>query len=198
MTLSDQEQIATLWMEFLAGNELAFSRLYLLFFDDLLMYGRRVGGDDLMVEDAIQDLFVKLFQKRIVLEDNMKLRPFLFRSLKNQIYNQLLRDARLTSFDDSDLPFNLEYTIDDQVFTNQEQQLSDEVHRFMIGLSSRQREIIYLRFVHEMTFEEISEIMEINVQSARNLLSRSMEKIRKEASMVSFFYFCSICLCACK
>lgn len=187
--LSDQEQITSLWMEFLAGDELAFSRLYLLFFDDLLMYGRRVGGDDLIVEDAIQDLFIKLYQKKIALEDNKKLRPFLFRSLKNLIYTQLLRDAKLTSFDDYECPFNLEYTIDDQVFTNQEQQLSDEVHRFMRGLSNRQREIIYLRFVHEMSFEEISVIMDIHVQSARNLLARSMDKIRKEASMVSLLCF---------
>ncbi len=189
MALSDQEQITSLWMEFLAGDELAFSRLYLLFFDDLLMYGRRVGGDDLIVEDAIQDLFIKLYQKKIALEDNKKLRPFLFRSLKNLIYTQLLRDAKLTSFDDYECPFNLEYTIDDQVFTNQEQQLSDEVHRFMRGLSNRQREIIYLRFVHEMSFEEISVIMDIHVQSARNLLARSMDKIRKEASMVSLLCF---------
>lgn len=189
MVLSDQEQITSLWMEFLAGDELAFSRLYLLFFDDLLMYGRRVGGDDLIVEDAIQDLFIKLYQKKIALEDNKKLRPFLFRSLKNLIYTQLLRDAKLTSFDDYECPFNLEYTIDDQVFTNQEQQLSDEVHRFMRGLSNRQREIIYLRFVHEMSFEEISVIMNIHVQSARNLLARSMDKIRKEASMISLLCF---------
>lgn len=189
MALSDQEQITSLWMEFLAGDELAFSRLYLLFFDDLLMYGRRVGGDDLIVEDAIQDLFIKLYQKKIALKDNKKLRPFLFRSLKNLIYNQLLRDAKLTSFDDYECPFNLEYTIDDQVFTNQKQQLSDEVHRFMRGLSNRQREIIYLRFVHEMSFEEISVIMNIHVQSARNLLARSMDKIRKEASMVSLLCF---------
>ena len=189
MVLSDQEQITSLWMEFLAGDELAFSRLYLLFFDDLLMYGRRVGGDDLIVEDAIQDLFIKLYQKKIALEDNKKLRPFLFRSLKNLIYTQLLRDAKLTSFDDYECPFNFEYTIDDQVFTNQEQQLSDEVHRFMRGLSNRQREIIYLRFVHEMSFEEISVIMNIHVQSARNLLARSMDKIRKEASMISLLCF---------
>ncbi|WP_025880453.1 hypothetical protein [Segatella baroniae] len=64
MMFSKQQQITTLWIEFLDGNELAFSRLYLLFFDDLLAYGHRVGGDDKMVEDAIQDLFVKLYQKK--------------------------------------------------------------------------------------------------------------------------------------
>ena len=186
MTLSEQQQIITLWMDFLDGNELAFSRLYLLFFDDLLMYGRRVGGDDEMVEDVIQDLFVKLYQKKMELNDNTKLRSFLFRALKNQIYNQLLRHSKLRSLEDYDFPFDLNYTIDDEMFSNQAQQLSDEIHCIMKGLTGRQKEIIYLRFVHEMSFEEISEIMDIHVQSARNLLFRSIEKIRKETSMVSF------------
>ncbi|WP_347022183.1 RNA polymerase sigma factor, partial [Bacteroides ovatus] len=57
------------------------------------------------------------------------------------------------------------------------------------GLTGRQKEIIYLRFVHEMSFEEISEIMEINIQSARNLLTRSMEKLRKEVSSTTILFF---------
>ena len=52
--------------------------MYCLFFDELLMYGCRVGGNSDMVEDQIQDLFIKLYQKQIVLTDNTKLRPFLF------------------------------------------------------------------------------------------------------------------------
>ena len=184
MTLSEQQQIITLWKEYLDGNELAFSRLYFLFFDDLLTYGRRIGGDDGMVEDVIQDLFVKLYQRKQELHDNTKLRPFLFRALKNRVYNQLLRHSKQRSLEDYE--FNLNYTIDDEVFSNEKQRLSDEVHRIMRGLSGRQKEIIYLRFVHEMSFDEISEIMDIHVQSARNLLFRSIEKIRKEVSMTSF------------
>jgi len=57
------------------------------------------------------------------------------------------------------------------------------------AISGRQKEIIYLRFVHEMSFEEISEIMEINIQSARNLLTRSMEKLRKEVSSTTILFF---------
>lgn len=184
MTLSEQQQIITLWKEYLDGNEFAFSRLYFLFFDDLLTYGRRIGGDDEMVEDVIQDLFVKLYQRKHELHDNTKLRPFLFRALKNRVYNQLLRHSKQRSLEDYE--FNLNYTIDDEVFSNEKQRLSDEVHRIMRGLSGRQKEIIYLRFVHEMSFDEISEIMDIHVQSARNLLFRSIEKIRKEVSMTSF------------
>lgn len=189
MTLDDQKHIISLWIQFLDGNENAFSQLYCLFLDDLLTYGRRVGGDNEMVEDLIQDLFLKFYQKKIILEDNTRLRPFLFRALKNLIYNQLLRNAKLQPLPDYDFAFDLNYTIDEQLSLTQDQGLSDEIHHILKGLTGRQKEIIYLRFVHEMSFEEISEIMEINIQSARNLLTRSMEKLRKEVSSTTILFF---------
>lgn len=189
MTLDDQKHIISLWIQFLDGNENAFSQLYCLFLDDLLTYGRRVGGDNEMVEDLIQDLFLKLYQKKIILEDNTRLRPFLFRALKNLIYNQLLRNAKLQPLPDYDFAFDLNYTIDEQLSLTQDQGLSDKIHHILKGLTGRQKEIIYLRFVHEMSFEEISEIMEINIQSARNLLTRSMEKLRKEVSSTTILFF---------
>ena len=46
MTLNDQTRIIDLWVQFWGGNEMAFSQLYCLCFDDLLAYGRRVGLDN--------------------------------------------------------------------------------------------------------------------------------------------------------
>ena len=192
MTLNDQKRIIDLWVQFWGGNEMAFSQLYCLCFDDLLAYGRRVGGDNEMVEDLIQDLFLKLYQKKIILEDNTKLRSFLFRALKNLIYNQLLRNAKLQSLPDYDFAFDLDYTIDEQLSWMHDQGLSDEVHHILKRLTGRQKEIIYLRFIHEMSFEEISEIMKINIQSARNLLFRSMEKIRKESSSATILFLINV------
>lgn len=44
MTLKEQNRIIDLWMQFLDGDEEAFAQMYCLFFDELLMYGCRVGG----------------------------------------------------------------------------------------------------------------------------------------------------------
>ena len=104
----------------------------------------------------------------------------------------MLRNERLRPLPNYDLAFDLNYTIDEQLSLTHDQGLSDEVHRILKGLTGRQKEIIYLRFVHEMSFEEISEIMEINIQSARNLLTRSMEKIRKEVSPATILFFIHI------
>ncbi len=49
----------------------------------------------------------------------------------------------------------------------------------MDKLSARQREIIYLRFYHNMSYEEISDVMQINYQVCRNLLSQAIKSLRK-------------------
>ena len=145
-----------------------------------------------MVEDLIQDLFLKLYQKKIILEDNTKLRSFLFRALKNLIYNQLLRNAKLQSLPDYDFAFDLDYTIDEQLSWMHDQGLSDEVHHILKGLTGRQKEIIYLRFIHEMSFEEISEIMKINIQSAEIYCSVLWKRLGKNLHPL-LFYFLLMC-----
>ena len=46
-------------------------------------------------------------------------------------------------------------------------------------LSHRQRESIYLRYVQELDYEEVASILEINYQSAKNLVSRTLIKLRE-------------------
>ena len=67
--------------------------------------------------------------------------------------------------------------------------MTDEVKKIMDSLTERQKEIIYLRFVHDMSFDDISQIMDINTQSARNLISRSLQKLRDNISNASIVFF---------
>ena len=46
-------------------------------------------------------------------------------------------------------------------------------------LSSRQKEAIYLRYFEEMEYEEICDVMEINYQSVRNLISKGIIEMRQ-------------------
>jgi RNA polymerase sigma-70 factor (ECF subfamily) len=46
-------------------------------------------------------------------------------------------------------------------------------------LSNRQKEIIYLKFYQNLSYEEVSEIMNINYQVARNLLHQAIKAMRK-------------------
>ena len=46
-------------------------------------------------------------------------------------------------------------------------------------LSSRQKEAIYLRFIRDLSYEEIGEVLGINYQSSKNLVSRTLIKLRE-------------------
>ncbi|HEY1199844.1 MAG TPA: sigma-70 family RNA polymerase sigma factor, partial [Niastella sp.] len=54
-------------------------------------------------------------------------------------------------------------------------------------LSNRQKEIIYLKFYQELNYDEVSEIMNINYQAARNLLYQSIKSLKKLLTTLTFF-----------
>jgi len=51
-------------------------------------------------------------------------------------------------------------------------------------LSSRQREILHLKYEMDYDYERICEIMNINYQSARNLCNSALSKLRKSLGMI--------------
>jgi RNA polymerase sigma factor (sigma-70 family) len=46
-------------------------------------------------------------------------------------------------------------------------------------LPARQKEIIYLRIYKGLSYEEISQVMQLNYQVVRNLLSQALKSFRK-------------------
>lgn len=59
----------------------------------------------------------------------------------------------------------------------------------MTTLSPRQKEAIYLKFVSNLSYEEISKVMQMNYQSARNLVFRGLEKLRQSYPKDLIFIF---------
>jgi RNA polymerase sigma factor (sigma-70 family) len=47
-------------------------------------------------------------------------------------------------------------------------------------LPSRQKEALYLRYTQELTVDQIADTLDINYQSANNLLHRALLSLRKE------------------
>ena len=132
------------------------------------------------MKDCIQDIFIKLIQNYQSLSSTPNVRGYLLKALRNKLYDTLEKERTtddislyeetfitdellpLLSFDDSDTDHRAKHLM--EVFSE---------------LSPHQQEIIYLYYVNELKHEEIAEIMEINYQSSKNLLFRSLSKLRR-------------------
>jgi RNA polymerase sigma factor (sigma-70 family) len=169
-----------LWKSFLQGNKEALATIFLLFHDDLYRYGLKLSGNENLVEDSLQDLFLQLWKNRHNLKPIDNLKPYLFKSFRNHVIDNVeLQNPVIQVEIDFEHPFEVTYSPEDFII---QQQVSEENRLKIIealnNLSSRQREAIYLRYFEELDFDMIAIIMDMNVQSVRNTLHRGLQALR--------------------
>jgi len=174
---------SSIWDDFVKGNDDAFRMIYTHHVQALFKYGCNFTHDEALVKDCIHDVFIDLSKYRsgLGVTDNIKL--YLYKSLKRKIIGCLSRVQNLGSVDLEQLQFNYAASAEEEMVNKEfEQQRTFQLERAMSTLSPRQKEAIYLKFVSELSYEELGKVMEMNYQSARNLVFRGLEKLRENFS----------------
>ena len=59
-------------------------------------------------------------------------------------------------------------------------QIKERIQNMLNILTDRQREIIYLRYVQEYDYEQISQLLGISVHGCRKLMSRAILTLREK------------------
>lgn len=169
-----------LWNQFREGDENAFARLYDLFSDMLYRYGMKFMENEDSVKDCIQELFIKLYSNRQSLSATDNPRLYLFKALKNRLIDEIRADKHLVYVSPQDLHFSVEYYYDPEEESQEDSDVKAQFEKVISLLTDRQKEVIYLRYQMEMSYEDIAELLNINYQSVRNLIHRAIEKVRSE------------------
>lgn len=176
-----------LWMNFINGNDDCFEVLYKKYADVLFRYGIQFTSNGDIVKDAIHDVFVKLYNDRQHLKAEANIKFYLFTCLKNRLYNLLKRDLFFDKIDLEEAEF-LDPDAEELVTNALSQKEMQRTVRFVLDLlTDRQREIIYYRYIEELSIEEIAALTEMNYQSVQNSIQRSLKKIRDSLLLIIIF-----------
>jgi len=169
------------WDAFRQGDQQALADLFLGQYDILYRYGFRLYGSEDLVKDCIQELFLKLWQRRDSLGAVVEVTPYLCKALRRGIIDALresTRRYRLWNSKDEerlDVIFSHEdFLISQQIDQEQRQRLTLALNR----LTRRQREAIHLRYFEDFEPYQIAQIMGLSDQSVYNLLYRSVQALR--------------------
>ncbi len=184
-----------LWRRLRAGDRSALELIYRQHAALLLQYGRKFALSQPLVEDCVQDLFVDLWRRRAQLSDTDSIVRYLLVALRRRVIQRLDRHRkRYSDADPAAHDFEATPAHEQQIIAEEgSAQKSAELQAAFEQLSDRQREIVYLKYYAGMDYEDISEIMDLNYQSARNLLSRALSKLREVLTLLTgFFYGCWI------
>lgn len=180
-----------LWRRLKAGDRAALEQIYRQHAALLLRYGRKFALSQPLVEDCIQDLFVDLWRRRSGLSDTDSIVRYLLVALRRRVIQQLdRRRKRFSDADPAEHDFEAAPAYEQQMIAEElSAEQSAELRSAFEQLSDRQREIVYLKYYAGMDYDDISEIMELNYQSARNLLSRALRKLKDVLTLLAGFLF---------
>jgi len=194
--LTSNTQDIELWKAFQRGDEEAYTSLYGNHVRAMYRYGMTlVSVSEAFVFDCIHDVFTEIWAKRERLSLPENVRYYLLRALKVRILHLLQRQEKshqsLSELDFEDLWGEPSLTED---FAHQEEMNNRQelITKLMSQLPPRQQEALRLRFVEELDYSEIANLMTINSQSAQNLVFRATEKLRKwliPGLFILFSYF---------
>ncbi|WP_293954351.1 MULTISPECIES: RNA polymerase sigma factor [unclassified Sphingobacterium] len=166
------------WNDFIVGDKHAFEQIYRALLPSLYEYGMRRVNDEDYVRDAIQDIFIKFWENRSRLQSISNPKHYLLIALKNSLLNTQLRDGKLSSFGEKD-DFQLTYDVESAYIATEEQrQTAFKLIQALEQLTPKQKEVIFLRYFEELSYEEISVLTNISVKSLYKLNNRAMEALK--------------------
>ena len=181
------KKINDYWELFLNSNskeesDEAFASIYFCCVDELVSYGVGMGLDTATGEDLIHDMFVDLYIKRTRLKKITSISPYLFRTLRNKSLNLYKKKSRQMDIEDAQLSFSTKVTVLDSLISDEKKEkIRTAVEELLDSLTSRQREVVYLRFMQNMEYEDIAAILDMQVGSVRKLVYRSVSILRKKS-----------------
>jgi RNA polymerase sigma-70 factor (ECF subfamily) len=174
--LNTAKEDILLWESFRKGDREAFATLFRNNYELLFRYGSKFTGNTNQLEDNIQELFVELWTARSR-NTVASVRAYLLKSLKYKLL-KAYRQTRMT-FPTGDIDGAFEFPHEHFLVAGEEEA---ERKRLLLSaleqLSGRQKEIIYLKYYQDLSYEEVSEIMNINYQVARNLLYQAIKSLK--------------------
>lgn len=170
------------WLKFKDGDKEAFAVFYNLHIDRLYQYGLKLSNNDDTTKDAIQEVFIDLYLKRVkntTTPENLKY--YLFLALKRNLIKRIKSKRRFVGSKMSEsklteIEFSIEYQL---IEKEQNAELRTRVLNALKQLPDKQKEAIYLRFNESMDYPEIAIILGITIESVRKQVYRALKTVRK-------------------
>jgi RNA polymerase sigma-70 factor, ECF subfamily len=161
-----------------ANEEQALKTLFLKYYPKLFDYAFSFLKNKFEANEAVSDVFFKIWQIRAQIDADMNLQGYLFASVRNQSLN-LIRANRKNFLSLTEISRQDEQSTEsieqDIFFEEYEQQLLAIVNR----MPTRQREVFQLSRLSGLTYLEIAEALSISVHTVQEHMVNALKHLRK-------------------
>ena len=145
----------------------------------LLVHGFRYTDCRVSVEDSIQDVFTNLCEKEDI-SDIENIKHYVRRSFVNTLLNNIIRTRQHINIEEISYNYHHENSVEDIFLESEEIQLfKSYIANLFECLSDREKEIIHLYYIEQLSYDEICKITGDTNMSARLVIHRALSRIKK-------------------
>ncbi|MGA2261720.1 MAG: sigma-70 family RNA polymerase sigma factor [Acidobacteriota bacterium] len=173
------------WIEEAKTGEIgAFRKIYDQFSRKVLNFIYRMVASIEEAEDLTQETFVTVYQKLGSLKDDAKFEPWLFRIARNYVYQKYRRRTlTMVSVDLQDEEGRSATELVDERKDPQEAfqagELERVVQKVIVDLPEKYREVFVLSAIHNLSYQEVAEIVGRSLPSIKTDIHRARLQVRQ-------------------
>ncbi|TCP57861.1 RNA polymerase sigma (SigW) subunit [Tumebacillus sp. BK434] len=167
------------------GDRLAFAELVELYKDKLFNLGYRMLGNPQEAEDIAQEAFLRAYAHLNKYNANHKFSTWIYRIATNLCIDRIRKkkadyslDAEVDGIEGGDMYSRLKApgdTPEQEAVRNEARQ---EVQAAIEALPDNYRTAVILKYMHDLSLQEISEILEVPVSTVKTRIHRGREALR--------------------
>ena len=167
------------------GDKKSFEQIYRQYWKKLYLYAFNVLREREICEDIVQEIFLDLWAKKhdVQISD---LNSYLYQSVRNQIFNYFRRSKYKKQLLEKFNQVSKEYKIH-EIYEKDE--MKAHMKNAVSGLSEQRRLIFQMSRYEGLSNKEISENLNISLQTVKNQISESLKFIRKSLKNLYLFLF---------
>ncbi len=170
-----------LLQQIIEGDTLAFREFYELYQGKIFLFAYRLTKSKHDAEEIVQEVFVKLWEKREQIKIEKNIQGYIFQMTRNMILNGFRKVA-------------LDKKVQQKIYDNMQALRSptvdgmfhkelERLHQLAIKkLAPQQRKIYLLSREEELSYEKIAEKLSISKNTVRNTMINSLRSIREDLS----------------
>ncbi|NOY77906.1 MAG: sigma-70 family RNA polymerase sigma factor [Calditrichaeota bacterium] len=179
-SLEDEDLIE----KFQQGDIKAFNEIVRRYKDPLLNFVYRFLGNRTESEDIVQETFLRVFRNKHAYRKVAKFSTWIYTIAGNLAKTELRKRKKRNLFSISDIGYeDKDYEISDESLSPEKtvnSSMYDEIIQKEIqNLSPKFREVIILRDIQELSYEEISKIIKIPIGTVKSRVNRARLRLQE-------------------
>lgn len=162
---------------FKKGCELSFRLVYDRYHQVLYRYSLSVAANEFDAEEAVQETFIQFFKNRDKIDNPAGVYPYLFRLTKRFLIMRFRQNVVKAKYNQY-LEINWNGATNNTEEVIKERDLHSLLERYVNLLPQKQKEVYQLRREKGMSYNEISIVLGISINTVKNHLIAASKKIK--------------------